>query len=87
VQELKEWAAVMDYVRSFEDTNSDGLPDIPERYSKPQGRIISESSLNPVNLLWRGSALTWGAFAIFLIITAGLFFSGRLFLRKISGKK
>ena len=87
VQELKEWAAVMDYVRSFEDINGDGLPDIPERYSKPQGRIIVESSLNPVNLLWRGSALTWGAFAVFLIISAGLFFSGRLFLRKVFRKK
>jgi 5'-nucleotidase len=87
VQELKEWAAVMDYVRSFEDTTGDGLPDIPERYSKPQGRIVIESSLNPVNLLWRGTALTWGAFAVFLVIAGGLFFSGRLFLRKIYRNK
>lgn len=86
VQELKEWVAIMDYVRSFEDRTGDGFSDIPERYREPQGRIVIESSLNPVNLLSRGTALTWGAFTIFLFITAGLLLSGRFIFRKISRK-
>jgi len=86
VQELKEWVAIMDYLRSFEDRTGDGLPDIPERYREPQGRIIMESSLNPVKLLSGGNALTWGAFALFLFITAGLVLSGRFIFKRISRK-
>ncbi len=86
VQELKEWVAIMDYLRSFEDRTGDGLPDIPERYREPEGRIIMESSLNPVKLLSGGNALTWGAFALFLFITAGLVLSGRFIFKRISRK-
>ncbi len=86
VQELKEWVAVMDYLRSFKDTKGDGLPRIPDRYKAPEGRIIIESSLNPVKLLSNGTAVTWGAFAIFIFIIAILFFSGRSVYKKISQK-
>lgn len=86
VQELKEWVAIMDYLRSFKDTKGDGIPDIPERYREPEGRIVIESSLNPVKLLSNGTAVTWGAFAILIFIIAILFFSGRSVYKKISQK-
>lgn len=86
VQELKEWVAVMDYLRSFKDTSGDGLPNIPERYKEPQGRIVIESSLNPVKLLSNGTAVTWGAFAIFLIFAAGLILSGRFLIKRFRRK-
>ena len=87
VQELKEWVAIMEYVRSFKDRTGDGLPDIPERYREPQGRIIIESSLNPFKLLSGGTAVTWGAFALFLFLTAVLIFSGRFIVKRIFRKK
>jgi 5'-nucleotidase len=73
IQELKEWIGVMEYIKSFPDINGDGLPDIPEKYKGKLGRIVSETSLNPVSLLSRGTMVTWGAFTafvVFLIIVA-----------------
>jgi 5'-nucleotidase len=32
IQELKEWIGVMEYIRSFPDTNGDGSPDVPDKY-------------------------------------------------------
>lgn len=86
VQELKEWVAVMDYVRSFKDRTGDGFPDIPEEYREKQGRIIIESSLNPVKLLSGGNYLTWGVFALFLFVSLILVFSGRFIIKRITRK-
>lgn len=40
VQEVKLWEAVRDYGRTFPDTTGDGIPDIPDAYLEPQGRIV-----------------------------------------------
>jgi 5'-nucleotidase len=32
IQEAKEWLALVEYVRSFPDTNGNGIPDMPEMY-------------------------------------------------------
>ncbi len=78
IQELKEWKAVMEYIKSFPDTDGDGLPDIPEKYRNKLGRNVIEASLNPYKLLKRGTYVTWLAFSalllvILLILTAGWF--------------
>ena len=41
-QELKAWQALVQYVSSFPDTNSDSIPDIPSAYSQLQNRIIAK---------------------------------------------
>jgi len=83
VQELKEWVALMDYVRAFPDTNGDGIPDIPQKYRGKLGRILGEPSWSPVSLLSRGTSVTWIAFGVILglvlILGSGLL----LFLRKM----
>jgi 5'-nucleotidase len=81
IQELKEWIGVMEYIQSFADTNGDGLPDIPEKYRGKLGRIVMESSWNPVSLLSRGTWLTWTAFSagVVLFITFALIV---IFIRK-----
>jgi 5'-nucleotidase/UDP-sugar diphosphatase len=68
IQELKEWVGVMEYIRSFPDTNGDGIPDIPDKYKGKLGRIVGEASLNPVSLLSRGTMITWGAFSAGVIL-------------------
>ena len=78
IQELKEWKAVMEYIKSFPDTDGDGLPDTSEKYRKKLGRNVIEASLNPYKLLKRGTYVTWLAFSalllvILLILTAGWF--------------
>jgi len=42
VQELKAWQALVQYISSFPDTNSNSIPDIPSAYSQLQDRIIAK---------------------------------------------
>lgn len=70
IQELKEWLAVMAYISGFEDKTGDGLADVPEKYRAPQGRILEQPSLNPIDLIARGTVLTWAAFASILAAAA-----------------
>lgn len=39
VQEYKLWEALRDHLEGFEDVDADGIPDVPERYLEPAGRI------------------------------------------------
>ncbi len=68
IQELKEWVGVMEYIKSFKDTDGDGMPDVPDKYKGALGRIVKEASLNPVNLLSRGTKVTWIAFSVILVL-------------------
>ena len=71
IVELKEWVGLMEYIAHFDDLTGDGLADIPDRYRHTEGRITIQPSLNPVNLLSRGTWITWTAFAA-LILSAAL---------------
>ena len=87
-KELKEWLALVQYMRSFPDTNKNGIPDIPEKYQRPEGRIQAEPSMNPVKLIAGGNAITYGTLFIGLILLSGFVFLVCLVIRKIrsSGK-
>ena len=86
IQELKEWVALMDYVKNFPDKNGDGIPDIPEKYRGKLGRIVREPSWHPMSLLSRGTCVTWIAFGVmmglFLILGFGIY----LFSKKVRKK-
>lgn len=41
IQELQQWVGFMDYLDNLPDTDSDLIPNIPERYDSPEGRIVS----------------------------------------------
>ncbi len=83
IQELKEWKAVMEYVRSFKDTDGDGIPNIPEKYRSKLGRNVIEASLNPYKLLKRGTYVTWSTLGALLLILLLLFAIGWFIRRKI----
>jgi 5'-nucleotidase len=68
IQELKDWTCLMEYVESFEDTDNDGVPEIPARYSNAEGRFVRDASINPYKLLKRGNYLTWIGFGVFIVI-------------------
>jgi 5'-nucleotidase len=38
VEELKLWAALIEYSETFEDADGDGIPEVPSRYLGPEGR-------------------------------------------------
>ncbi len=69
-EELKEWRALAWYLRSFKATGASGVPQIPEKYSKPQGRYFARPSLNPIDLFGGGNWITYSvlAFTIFVLI-------------------
>ena len=87
IQELKEWIGVMEYIKSFPDTNGDGLPDIPDKYKGKLGRIVSEASLNPVSLLSRGTMLTWAVFSAAVVLLLILAVIVVLTVKKVGRKR
>ncbi|MEE1087118.1 MAG: bifunctional UDP-sugar hydrolase/5'-nucleotidase [Schaedlerella sp.] len=49
--EMKAWAAIAAYMDSFEDTDGDGISNVPESYGENQGRKVVEDSKNIGDLL------------------------------------
>jgi len=87
IQELKEWIGVMEYIKSFPDTNGDGLPDVPEKYKGQLGRIVKEASLNPVSLLSRGTIVTWAAFSAIVAVLLLLTLIVRFTVKKVRKRR
>ncbi len=73
IQELKDWETIFEYIETFEDSDSDGIKEIPAKYNQLEGRYVAEPSLNPFKLLKGGNYLTWIAFFVLLVVL-GLFF-------------
>jgi 5'-nucleotidase len=86
IQELKEWQAVMEYIKSFPDIDGDGLPNIPDKYRNKLGRNVIEASLNPYKLLKRGTYVTWLAFSALLLGILFMLITGRFIIRKIANR-
>jgi 5'-nucleotidase/UDP-sugar diphosphatase len=68
IQELKEWVALATYMKSFPDTDGNGVPNIPRKYHEPEDRINSAPSWNPVRLIAGGNRITCGAFAATILV-------------------
>lgn len=50
-KELKAWVAIADYIDSFEDTDGDGISNVPPYYSELHGRKVVEDSRNIIDLV------------------------------------
>ena len=49
--ELKAWVAIAEYMQSFEDTDGDGIANVPEYYNTTHSRKVVETSTNIINLI------------------------------------
>ena len=76
-REIKAWAAVAEYLDSLEDTDGDGISDVPESYASAQDRKIVEDSRaigdliknpNKFTFIIVGVVLLAAALAVLLII-------------------
>jgi 5'-nucleotidase/UDP-sugar diphosphatase len=83
IQELKEWKAVMAYIKSFPDTDGNGLPNVPDTYQGKLDRNVVEASWNPYKLLNRGTYVTWLAFFALLVGILLLLAIGWFVIKKI----
>lgn len=50
-KELKAWAAIAEYLETFPDTDSDGIPNVPSLYGSLHGRKVIQDSRNPLDLI------------------------------------
>ena len=50
-EELKAWSAIATYMETFEDTDGDGIPNVPDYYEGEQGRKVIDDSKNIVDLI------------------------------------
>ena len=63
-QELKAWVAIAEYMDSFEDTDGDGIGEVPAKYDTEEGRKVVDDSKNIFKLINHLNKFT------FLIIAA-----------------
>lgn len=81
-QELKAWTAIADYMKSFEDTDGDGIPDVPEKYGTEEGRKVVEDSRNIIDLLKNPNKFFFIILAVILVVIV-IFAAFLLFIRKL----
>ena len=70
-QELKEWLAFFSYLRSFPDSNNNGIPDIPLNQSIQEKRIQTISSWKLTDLFHNATYVTHlvtGVLVVLLIV-------------------
>jgi 5'-nucleotidase / UDP-sugar diphosphatase len=87
IQELKEWKAVLEYIKSFADIDGDGLPNVPDKYQGKLGRHVIDASWNPYKLIKRGTYITWLAVSALLLGALMVAGTGWLVVRKIIFKR
>ena len=50
-KELKAWDAIARYMQSFDDTDGNGIPNVPEYYETTHGRKVVDDSGNVIDLV------------------------------------
>ena len=67
-QELKVWAAIASYMASFEDTDGDGIGNVPAKYAQWEGRKVVEDSKNLFDLVKNPNKFSIAITSIILIL-------------------
>ena len=67
-KELKAWDAIAKYMQSFEDTDGDGIGNVPAKYSTQEGRKVIEDSKNIFDLLKSPNKFFFIILAVILIV-------------------
>ena len=84
-KELKAWTAIAQYMQSFEDTDGDGIPNVPQTYATKEGRKVVEDSKDIKDLIKNPNKFTYIILAVLvvLLVLVGLLV---MWFRKISRK-
>lgn len=68
--ELKAWAAIAEYMSSFEDTDGDGIGNVPEKYGTEEGRKVVEDSKNIIDLIKNPNKFFFIIIGVILLLLA-----------------
>ena len=88
--ELKAWAAIAEYMTSFEDTDGDGVGNVPAKYAKEEGRKVVEDSKKIGDLLKNPNKFFFIIIALVLVVLAiltGIMILIVKLVKKISRKR
>ena len=69
-KELKAWAAIAEYMSSFEDTDGDGIGNVPQKYATKEGRKVVEDSKKVGDLLKSPNKYFFMVLGIVLLVIA-----------------
>ena len=69
-RELKAWVAIAEYMDSFEDTDGDGISNVPDKYAAWDGRKVVEDSKNLGDLLKNPNKFFFMIAAVILVVIA-----------------
>lgn len=83
--EVKEWAAIVSYLKSFEPVN--GIPTVPEYYNQVQGRKVVDNNKNILALLSHPNLVALAVYGIVLLLTAVLILLVRMIVRRIRRRR
>lgn len=89
-RELKAWDAIARYMASFEDTDGDGIPNVPEYYRTLHDRKVVETSRSPATLLKkpnRFTAIFAALIAVAVLLVVGVVLLIRKLVRRLTGKR
>ena len=89
-QELKAWVAIADYMSSFEDTDGDGIGNVPAKYGTMEGRKVVEDSKNILDLVKNPNKfffMIWGVILLLLAIIAAVVVFIVKIVKKIKKRK
>ena len=89
-QELKAWVAIADYMSSFEDTDGDGIGNVPAKYGTLEGRKVVEDSKKIGDLLKNPNKFFFmiiGVVLLLLAIVSGIVVLVIKIVKKIKKRK
>lgn len=89
-QELKAWVAIAKYMQSFEDTDGDGIGNVPAKYGTEEGRKVVEDSKKIGDLLKNSNKFFFMIMAVVLVLIAlvvGVIVLIRKIIKKCRSKK
>ena len=88
-KEMKAWAAIAEYMVSLEDTDGDGIGNMPEKYGTVEGRKVVEDSKNIIDLVKNPNKFFFiivGVILLLLAILAGIIMIIRKFVKRLKNK-
>ena len=89
-KELKAWDAIARYMKSFDDTDGNGIPNVPEYYETTHGRKVVDDSRNVIDLVKnpnKFSVMIVGIVLVFILIIVLLVVLIRKVIKKRRRKK